>query len=537
MSEKAKWLAKRSYTSEELALANAVLQDVEAGMEVNKALRRHPLPGGEGFLAKHALVAAYRAGIKAGEREPNDALLAKIRMKPVRTLSGVTTITVLTRPAPCPGNCLFCPTEEGMPQSYLPDEPGARRGAENEFDPYRQVESRLRALHEVGHPTDKIELLILGGSWSAYPADYRAWFIRRCFEALNGENPLDDQGDVDLAMVQERNVHGKHRNVGLVVETRPDLINREALLEFRKMGVTKLQLGIQSMDDEILQKNMRGHSAECAKQAIALARAAGFKLVAHWMPNLLGASPQSDRLDFARLWEEASIQPDELKIYPCQLLRNAGLYAYWQRGEYQPYSEAELLELLADIKTTVPRYCRINRVIRDIPSTNVISGNRNTSLRQDVARELKRRGEACQCLRCREVRGGKIDRRNLQLHSLEYETGIAQEVFLSFDSPLDKVAGFLRLSLPHANLIGLEELEDAAMIREVHVYGQSLELGSEKQGAAQHSGLGSRLIEEAVKVAKKAGYSRLAVISAIGTQAYYEQRNFRRKSYYMVREI
>jgi len=255
------------------------------------------------------------------------------------------------------------------------------------------------------------------------------------------------------------------------------------------------------------------------------------------MPNLLGATPESDRQDFARLWTEASIQPDELKIYPCQLLRSAGLYAYWQRGEYVPYTEAELIDLLADIKPTVPQYCRINRVIRDIPSPNVVSGNRNTSLRQDVARELERRGTPCQCLRCREVRGQKVSQASLRLNDLVYETGSHQEHFLSLVSPEDKVAGFLRLSLPQENLMELPELDQTAMIREVHVYGQSLELGAEKSGAAQHSGLGSRLIEEAAALAKEAGFPRLAVIAAVGTQAYYQARGFKPGQYYMLREL
>lgn len=216
------WRKKRTYTEEELALARKVLEAVRDGQEVRNAQRMYPLPGGAGFLAKHALVAAYRRLVEQEVWEEDPVLLAKIRMKPICTLSGVTTLTVLTKPHPCPGECVFCPTIEGMPQSYLPDEPGARRGLENEFDPYRQVASRLKALHDVGHPTEKIELLILGGSWSAYPKDYREWFLRRCFEAMNGENPLDNQGDVSLYDVQARNVNAEKRNVGLVIETRPD---------------------------------------------------------------------------------------------------------------------------------------------------------------------------------------------------------------------------------------------------------------------------------------------------------------------------
>lgn len=536
--ERELWRQKRQYSDEDMALAQTILEEIRRGADALKALRSNPLPGGRGFLAKHALVAAYREKVSLGEWEDDPVLLAKIRMKPIRTLSGVTTITVLTKPHPCPGECIFCPSEEGLPQSYLSDEPGARRGVEHAFDPFTQFSSRLKALHEVGHPTDKIELLILGGSWTAYPASYREWFIRRCFEALNQENPNDDIGEVSLADVQKTNSQARHRNVGLVVETRPDLITIENLVEMRRQGVTKMQLGIQSMDDRILQLNKRGHSAEEAEEAIRLVRAAGYKVVVHWMPNLLGATPQSDREDFARLWREGGVNPDEMKIYPCQLLRNAELYQYWERGEYQPYEEQELIDLLADIKPTVPRFCRINRVIRDIPSNHVVEGNRNTSLRQDVAQEMKKRGSTCQCIRCREIRKGKIDDRNLVLDDQVYKAGWAEEHFLSYNTQDDHILGFLRLSLPSANhFFPVEELQDAAIIREVHVYGQSVELGGEGSGSVQHRGLGSSLIEKAAEIALSNGYRKLTVISAVGTREYYAARGFTLTDLYMVRDL
>jgi len=534
--ERELWRQKRQYSDEDMTLALKILEEIRQGVEPLKALRSNPLPGGKGFLAKHALVAAYREKIRLEEWEDDPLLLAKIRMKPIRTLSGVTTITVLTKPYPCPGECIFCPAEEGLPQSYLSDEPGARRGVEHAFDPYTQVSSRLKALYEVGHPTDKIELLILGGSWTAYPATYREWFIRRCFEALNQENPNDDLGDVDLSVVQKTNSQARHRNVGLVIETRPDLITINNLIEMRRQGVTKMQLGIQSMDDRILHLNKRGHTAEEAEEAIRMVRAAGYKVVVHWMPNLLGATPESDREDFARLWREGGINPDELKIYPCQLLRNSELYQYWQKGEYKPYKEVELIDLLADIKPTVPRFCRINRVIRDIPSTHVVEGNRNTSLRQDVALEMKKRGTVCQCIRCREIRKGKIIDSNLVLQDQVYTAGWAEEHFLSFNTQDDYILGFLRLSLPDkSHFFPVDELQDAAIIREVHVYGQSIEVGGEGGASAQHRGLGSNLIEKAAEIAQSKGYEKLAVISAVGTREYYAPRGFELGELYMVR--
>ncbi len=294
--------------------------------------------------------------------------------------------------------------------------------------------------------------------------------------------------------------------MGLVIETRPDEINPDELRWLRHLGVTKVQMGAQSFDDHILEINKRGHDVESTRKATALLRAAGFKIVLHWMPNLLGATPQSDRADFAKLW--AGFCPDEIKIYPNQLLANAELYEYWKRGEFHPYTTAELVDLIADIKPTIPRYCRVNRVIRDIPGNNVVEGNRRTSLRQDIHNEMKKRGTRCQCVRCREVRGKPVDSDSLRLDDLVYQAGSAEEHFISFVTPDDGLAGFIRLSLPSKDSpqTGMSDLDGAALIREVHVYGQSLSFGEEQTGAAQHLGLGTRLLEEADNVARKKAF-------------------------------
>lgn len=425
-----------------------------------------------------------------------------------------------------------------MPKSYLRQEPGAMRGLQNNFDPYAQVKNRIGALTAVGHPTDKIELLILGGSFSAYPRDYQEWFVRRCFEAMNEVNP-DDLADFEtLQEAQEQNVNAKHRNVGLVIETRPDLVNRDALRWYRYLGVTKVQLGAQSLDDHILEINKRGHTAHETLEATALLRAGGFKVVLHWMPNLLGATPESDREDFKRLWGDGAYCPDELKIYPCQLLENTELYDIWKKGQYRPYSEETLLDLIADIKTDVPRYCRINRIIRDIPSTYVVEGNKNSSLRQDIQREMSKRGTKCECIRCREVRKLQVTAEKVELNDLVYKPAHAEEHLLSFDTPDDHLAGFLRLSLPmDTRMSGIGELENAAIIREVHVYGQSLEVGEDRVGMAQHSGLGTRLLEEAESITRDAGFHKLAVIAAVGTRGYYADRGYKLGDYYMIKDI
>lgn len=524
------WRASKALTPERSALAQRVLAEIRGGREVVRALHQYPLSEG-GYLSKSMLVAAYHQMVAAGQIHADDELLERIRMKPVRTLSGVTTVTVLTKPYPCPAKCIFCPTDVRMPKSYLPDEPGAMRGLEHNFEPYAQVQSRIKALELLGHPTDKIELLILGGTWSSYRRDYQEWFVQRCLDAMN----QTDSASIDEA--QNLNEHASHRNVGLVIETRPDEITPDEIRWLRHLGVTKVQMGAQSFDDHILEINKRGHDVECTRRATALLRAAGFKIVLHWMPNLLGATPESDCIDFARFW--SGFDPDEIKIYPNQLLANAELYEYWQRGEFTPYTTETLIDLLADIKPTIPRYCRVNRIIRDIPSTNVVEGNRRTSLRQDVHDEMKRRGTRCQCVRCREVRGKPIHPELLRLDDLTYEAGAAEEHFISFVTPDDKLAGFIRLSLPGKDSppTNLDDLNDAALIREVHVYGQSLPVGTEHTGAAQHAGLGTRLLQEAETLARRKGFQRMAVISAIGTRAYYLERGFERGQYYLIKTI
>lgn len=525
------WIETKTYSREKLTIAQRILEQINAGSEVEEAVRENPLPGGEGYVGKNVLVAAYTSLVESGEWPPDPALLARIRMKPVRSLSGVTVVTVLTKPYPCPGKCIFCPTDARMPKSYLPDEPGAMRGLFHQFDPYDQVVARLEALQAVGHPTDKIELLILGGTWSAYRKDYQEWFILRCFDALNGI------GSKNLTSAQRLNEKAEHRNVGLVIETRPDHINKEELHWLRYLGVTKVQIGAQSLDDRILELNKRGHSVKETVNAVTLLRSAGFKIVLHWMPNLYGATLLSDQEDFNRLWDE--LCPDELKIYPNQLLANAELYEYWQRGEYQPYTTEELIDLIADLKTTIPRYCRVNRVIRDIPSTNVVEGNKRTSLRQDIQAEMLKRGTECACVRCREVRDQTINQGELLFNDLVYQAGPIEEHFISYDTEDDKLAGFLRLSLPGSLTpdIGMSDLEDAAIIREVHIYGQSLEVGEKQRGHAQHTGLGTSLIEAAEEIAKEFQYRRIAVIAAVGTRQYYLKRGFKRGEAYLIKEL
>lgn len=497
-------------------------------------LRAFPRPEG-GMYRKSELVAAYQHLVQNGSRTADDELLRRIRMKPVRTLSGVTPVTVLTKPWPCPGRCIFCPTDVRMPKSYLHDEPGAMRAEQHGFDPWEQVAGRIDAFEANGHTAEKVELLVLGGTWNSYDREYQEWFVRRCFDAMNGREAAS------LAQAHAWNEDATHRNVGLVLETRPDHVPPEEIRWMRTLGCTKVQMGAQSLDDRILRMNRRGHTVQQMRDAMIRLRAAGFKLVLHWMPNLHGATVASDREDFLRLWNDLALRPDEIKIYSTQLLENAELFEVWQRGEYQPYPEEDLLELVMWCKEQVPGYCRINRVYRDIPGDNVVEGTRLTNMRQVLQERMAREGRRCGCIRCREVKGGAPT--TVSPTEIVYVTTASEEHFLGFDTPEGRLAGYLRLSLPHApgraldEHLGLTELEDAALVREVHVYGPAQELGRREEARTQHRGLGRRLLERAEDRARERGFSRMAIIASVGTRRYYHRNGYRLRGTYMVKDL
>ncbi len=499
-------------------------------------LRRYP--SHNGTYAKSQLLDAYQRLVGEGALEPHQGIERRLRGRPVRTISGVAPVAVLTEPYPCPGTCIFCPAQKEAPKSYLDGEPGVLRALQNDYDPYRQTHVRLQALEAIGHTTDKVELLILGGTWSAYPADYREWFLRRCFAALNeGESAT-------LAEALLRNETAAHRNVGLVIETRPDWITPAEILALRRQGVTKVQIGAQSFDDAILSLNRRGHTLADIRRAVQLLRLGGFKIVLHWMPNLYGATPESDLMDFARMWDDPGLRPDELKIYPTALLAGTELYELWQQGRYAPYPEAVLVDLLVQCKTRVPPYSRINRLMRDIPAQYIVAGTTKSNLRQIVQAQMQQQGLVCQCIRCREVRGKEINATRegmtakLSLEEYVYDTLTTREYFLHYLTPLGQLAAFLRLSLPLAprDELPIPEIRDAALVRELHVYGPAQALG-QRSLAAQHRGLGTGLLDAAAEIARAAGFRQLAVIAAAGTRPYYRARGFTEGDLYTLRTL
>ena len=487
---------------------------------------------------KSQLLAAYCRLLKNGRIKKNPNIEKILVKRQVRSQSGVTVISVLTKSLPCPGKCLFCPTEKNMPKSYLSNEPAVMRAILNDFDPFRQVRMRLKALAANGHPTDKIELIVMGGTWSYHQTKYQNWFIKRCFDALNGRTSKN------LAAAQKKNETAKHRCIGLTLETRPDFINTKEIKKMRELGCTRVELGIQHTDDKILKLNRRGHTSEQSIAAIKLLKDAGFKINLHLMPNLYGSTPAKDLAMFKKIYTDGDYMPDMIKIYPCVVNEFADLYKLYKQKKYKPYTGKQLSELLIKIKKITPPWVRITRLIRDIPEESIIAGNKITNLRQILQDQAKKDGWSCQCIRCREAGHQRNNfqfsifnfQKNSKLVIRKYRASEGMEYFLSLESKDGKVLfAFLRLRINSRMKVALPELKGAALVRELHTYGQAMELGA--TGEVQHLGLGKKLLAEAEKIAKENGYKKIAVIAGVGVRQYYEKFGYELEGTYMVKDL
>jgi elongator complex protein 3 len=461
---------------------------------------------------------------------PEDAAFVRLlRKREIRTLSGVAPVTVLTKPYPCPGRCVYCPTEARMPKSYIASEPAAQRAFLLKFDPYKQVRSRVETLEANGHSADKIELIVLGGTWSYYEKKYQTWFIKRCFEACNHRKALN------LQEAQKINETAKHRVIGLTLETRPDYVTPEELWRMRELGCTHVQIGVQTLDQNVLNLVKRDDTLANIARATALLRDFGFKVTYHLMPGLPGATPRKDLATFEKVFNDSGFQPDMLKIYPCVVVRHSLLYQWYKQGKYKPYSDKVLAELLVKIKKTVPPYVRINRLIRDIPGPDIMAGNLITNLRQ----KLHEQGVVCRCIRCREARKELVKENEVRLVKMIYKAGDGIEHFISFESKdKKKIYAFTRLRLPDKkskNFIGAFD-NHTALIRELHTYGELIPVGSNEK-AVQHIGFGKRLMLEAEKLARVKGYKKMAIISGIGVREYYKKLGYQLEKSFMMKEL
>ena len=522
-------------------------------------------------LSNIKILKSYRELVKKKKIKRSKKIENLLRTRPIRSLSGIVNVSVLTKPYPCPGKCLYCPLERGMPKSYLSGEPAAERAKRLKFNPYLQVKKRIEMLKNEGHPTDKIDLRIIGGTWSYYPKNYQVWFIKECFRACNGfnrtkkskiKNPYKAEPSgfrqksklqikiQKLEKIQKRNEKAKSRITGISVETRPDFINEEEVKFMRELGITRVELGVQSVFDDVLKLNLRGHGVREIILATKILKDAGFKICYQVMPNLLGSDLERDEKMFKGLFSNSNFSPDYLKIYPCALLKETPLYKWYLKGKYKPYPKEELIDLTKKIKLKIPYYVRIQRITRDIPSQYIIEGGAKISnLRQIVQEKMKNENLKCKCIRCREIREKYDPKEKVYLFRKDYKASEGKEIFLSFENKnRTKLFSFLRLRIPlkgHNRVTTVTKvcpillvLKNAALIREIQTFGEVVPPHQIWWGAPQHRGFGKKLIKEAEKIVKKEfGLRKIAVISGVGVRDYFKKLGYRLKTTYMTKEI
>jgi len=477
----------------------------------------------------------YRSLLEAKNIKPIETLEKILRKRSIRTMSGIAPVAVLTKSYPCPGTCAYCPHESDVPASYLSNEPAVMRAIRCGYDPYVQVLHRLKALENNGHQPTKIELIVIGGTWSYLPTKYKYWYILNCFKAANDfqkkainikdvypKNLKLEKLKELLKLEQKKNENAKYNLIGVTLETRPDYIDTKELLEMRDLGCTRVEIGVQAIDDKILALNKRGHGVKEIAEATKLLKQFGFKVTYHLMPALPGATPKKDLELFKQLFTDERFQPDQIKFYPTVVTKGSLLYKWYKAGKYKPYSDKVLQELIVECKEAVPTYVRIIRLIRDIPGESIIAGNKITNLRQ----VMKDRGVKCNCIRCREAKDQPV--RDYGLNIVEYPASGGMEYFISADSKDGKTLfGFCRLR------IDINSPVAPAIIRELHVYGELVSVGNKKK--VQHSGLGKKLLAAAEKLVKAAEINKIAIISGVGVRGYYKKHGYRLKNSYMVK--
>ena len=471
-------------------------------------------------------------------------LLPILRRKNTRSISGVTVIATMTKPYPCPQPepCAYCPggPTQGSPQSYTGHEPAAMRGTQNNFDPYQQVISRIDQLTAIGHKVDKIELIIMGGTFPATPTEYQTWFIQRCLDAITGKN------SASLEEAKANAETSKTRNVGITVETRPDWAKQQHVDAMLDMGVTRIELGVQNPDDEIYRLVGRTHTVADVQEATRIAKDAGLKIVYHLMPGMPGSNPQKDIAAFKRVFTDAAFKPDMIKIYPCLCIAGTKAHEWYQKGTYKPYTTEEATALIAEVKKFIPPWVRVMRVQRDIPARLILAGVKKSNLRQLVHEQLKAEGAKCQCIRCREVGHRmevdhvKPDMEKVAIESIRYDASEGKEIFISAEDQQNKILlGYLRLRVPSAKAHRPEITAiPSAIVRELHVYGPLVPVGKHSAGAWQHKGFGADLLKEAERMAREDfDLKKLLVISALGTRRYYMRFGYERDGVYVSKKL
>ncbi len=518
----------RLHTHDIRTVAKKIAEKIEKGEIENKhdLLKYKKIFSREYGLERIPSDSEILAEIEGGEEN----IIKILQRKPVRTISGVAVVAVMTSPHPCPhGRCIPCPGGPPYsPQSYTGREPAALRAARNNFDPYLQVRDRLKQLEIIGHPTDKIDMIIMGGTFLARDLFYQEWFVKRCYDALNGKNAEN------LEEAKEWNEGAKHRCIGLTVETRPDWCRLQHVEKMLEMGATRVEIGAQILDDEVLYMMKRGHTVDDTIMATQIARDAGLKICYHIMPGLPGSDYERDMESFKKIFTDERFRPDMLKIYPTLVVKPSALYEMWKRGEYEPLDEEKAVDLIAEMKEYVPEWVRIQRIERDIPSNLIDAGIKKSNLRQIVQERMREKGTKCRCIRCREVGHLGIDAGDdFRLRRREYVANGGREIFLSFESR-EAMAAYCRLRIPYKPFFFGEE---CAIVRELKVHGPMVEIGRKKEGKWQHRGYGKMLMEEAEREARRFHKEKLLVLSGVGAREYYRKMGYRREGFYMAKEL
>lgn len=461
-------------------------------------------------------------------RVPED-VLHRLRKKPVRTLSGITPVAVMVRPeGSCQHFCIYCPYTGKAPKSYTGDEPAALRARNASFSVEAQIKSRIRQYRAIGHPTDKCEVIVMGGTFLEMPLPYRISFIKEIYETLNGKKAGT------LCEAQEKNETAKNRVVGLTIETRPDRCGKKEINEMLEYGATRVELGVQHPDDSIYCKINRGHTVKDVAEATALLKDSAFKVLYHVMPGLPGSDRKKDILAIRKIFAKEQFRPDMLKIYPTLCVEGTELYEMMKRGEYCPYTAEEAAELIAEMFRYIPKYVRVMRIQRDIPANLIADGVKKSNLREYVQMSLEKKGIRVKEIRSREAGLKDADMADMETKEYAYRASSGREFFISFENN-EAIAGFVRMRMPKGHIFRPEIDEETALIRELHVYGREERIGM--AGALQHTGIGKNLMKMAEEKAKELGCKKILVISGVGAREYYRKIGYAKDGPYMSKTI
>ena len=476
------------------------------------------------YHSKIPLNSSLFDSVSGADREK---LASMLKTKPTRTSSGVSVIAIMTKPMGCPGKCIYCPSSKIAPKSYTGYEPSAMRARLNDWDSYKIVKNRLAQLQAIGHSTEKNEVIIQGGTFTALPWKYQYDFVKRAFDAFNNKTTKT------LEEAQKLNETAENRVVSLILETRPDWCMQEHIQKMLQLGATRVELGLQSVYDNVLVEIQRGHNLQECKRAIKELKDAGFKVDLHVMLGLPGSTKKKDTEMFRILFDDENLRPDGLKIYPTAVLPDTKLFGIWESGRYKPVNEKYIIDVLSEAKAKyIPPYCRIKRIMRDIPGNLIKAGYERLNLREFIQEKIHNKGLSCRCIRCREIgqkykNEGRLPKK-VQLKVIDYDASNGKEFFISFeDVEQDILLGFARLRIT----------TDKALLRELHVYGESVPLNKKIKSASQHKGFGKKLLAKAEKLAKENNKKELFVLSGIGVRDYYRKLGYKLSGFYMIKKL